>query len=471
MIKINLSKDIIRKHVNYIIESNIRKNIETLKESEEILQILSEKYGEDFKEEHIKFCKYILEHITNLNEIENNLKDIESNIFISSPNALNEIIHDINNKFPIIFNEIYNNSEDIYNKYILDSFGYKKFSGMDMIGYYDLENNFLQKYSSKLKTTNLLDYLSDEIYHERLHDTKQNIFIRNLLNELENIISLNIDNYKIKIIFEEIRNELRRLDINMTERKFILKINSIFKTYKKSFSEEVPEKVINLQNYNLYCKRNNLGINNWSAYRFLLELNLKVCPYCNRQYITPIYSEAGKMRADLDHFFPKSRYPYLSMSIFNLVPSCKFCNSSLKGKKEFTYEKYINPYEHAIDDFYFFDYIPQSSDSFLGKDEFVIKLIEKDEVDKDISERCQNNINVFNLEAVYQYHSNVIKELILKKSIYTKEYIDLLLSEHSNLFETRDKIIELLIDHRDFDNTMDSNLSKLYNDIITQLEF
>lgn len=43
----------------------------------------------------------------------------------------------------------------------------------------------------------------------------------------------------------------------------------------------------------------------WGAYAYALSLKTKVCPYCNRNYITPLYSENGKMRADLDHFFAK----------------------------------------------------------------------------------------------------------------------------------------------------------------------
>lgn len=113
----------------------------------------------------------------------------------------------------------------------------------------------------------------------------------------------------------------------------------------------------------------------WGAYAYVLSLKIKVCPYCNRNYVLPIYSEEGKMRADLDHFFAKNVYPYLSISIYNLVPSCKYCNSSLKGKKEFTYEGNFHPFDEInADKLYRITYMPKSTYCFLGKEDFDIEL-------------------------------------------------------------------------------------------------
>lgn len=69
----------------------------------------------------------------------------------------------------------------------------------------------------------------------------------------------------------------------------------------------------------------------WSAYKLCSQLKITVCPYCNRQYIFTIGSAKSKcVRPEIDHFFPKDRYPYLSCSFYNLIPSCSLCNK-LKG--------------------------------------------------------------------------------------------------------------------------------------------
>lgn len=78
------------------------------------------------------------------------------------------------------------------------------------------------------------------------------------------------------------------------------------------------------------------------------RLGVTVCPYCNRSYIFTVKKDArnGKARPQYDHFFPKSIYPYLAVSMYNLVPSCAVCNGgksdvdSFKDKKR----RYLNPY-------------------------------------------------------------------------------------------------------------------------------
>ncbi|MCA9994255.1 MAG: hypothetical protein KDE56_00825 [Anaerolineales bacterium] len=58
---------------------------------------------------------------------------------------------------------------------------------------------------------------------------------------------------------------------------------------------------------------------------------LKVCPGCDGK--PPSVSD-GKIHEDLDHFFPKSRYPLLAVHLLNLTPFCKDCNQTYKGTKD-----------------------------------------------------------------------------------------------------------------------------------------
>ena len=58
---------------------------------------------------------------------------------------------------------------------------------------------------------------------------------------------------------------------------------------------------------------------------YVKKMHLSTCSYCNAQYaITTGEDEDGKRWAmyQLDHFKPKSKYPYLCVSFFNLQPSC-----------------------------------------------------------------------------------------------------------------------------------------------------
>ena len=198
----------------------------------------------------------------------------------------------------------------------------------------------------------------------------------------------------------------------------------------------------------------------WCAYSFVYLIDVRVCPYCNRQYITPILKKNGKMRADLDHFLPKSKYPYLSMSIYNLIPACKFCNTSLKGTKEFK-ETDLNPYEECFDDYATF-YIDISTNNInIGIRKYDNK-----------NDNIDNYIDIFKLSEQYFYHTNQVEELIYKRLIYSEEYVKDISHNIFNSEVSVDKINEIIVGYTsDQSKINDEPLSKFKRDIIKQLKF
>lgn len=249
--------------------------------------------------------------------------------------------------------------------------------------------------------------------------------------------------------------------------KYIEELRIITNRANDSFKD--AKKSININNYKIYkLKKSRIK---WSAYDYVMALELKVCPYCNRQFITPSYSEHSKMRGDLDHFFPKSRYPYLSMSIYNLVPSCKFCNSSLKGSKEFSYETHINPFEEAIDDYIKFNYTIDSVESLHGSGD--IEIVVEDKLNKDFNliKKAKNNIQVFDIVNTYNYHTDIVKNLIRKRVIYDDSYIEYLLNTHEGLFKDKNEVIQYIIKNNISQDKINQPLNKLIDDIIDELKF
>jgi len=59
--------------------------------------------------------------------------------------------------------------------------------------------------------------------------------------------------------------------------------------------------------------------------------HLKVCPGCDG---APPSISNQEIHEDLDHFFPKSKYPFLSIHPLNLTPYCKHCNQTYKRSKD-----------------------------------------------------------------------------------------------------------------------------------------
>lgn len=63
-------------------------------------------------------------------------------------------------------------------------------------------------------------------------------------------------------------------------------------------------------------------------YSELIEKNrFQFCPSCG---ITRIFAYDFSQREDFDHYLPKSLYPFTSVNYQNLVPICKYCNSTFK---------------------------------------------------------------------------------------------------------------------------------------------
>ncbi|MEI7073152.1 hypothetical protein WCU79_14045, partial [Pectobacterium versatile] len=83
-----------------------------------------------------------------------------------------------------------------------------------------------------------------------------------------------------------------------------------------------------------------------------LNIISKVVPNAKNHY----RNKDGKILFDLDHFYLKSRYPFLSLSFYNLVPCCGLCNSRYRSTKNFDITSHINPYFESFDDNYFFEF-------------------------------------------------------------------------------------------------------------------
>lgn len=62
---------------------------------------------------------------------------------------------------------------------------------------------------------------------------------------------------------------------------------------------------------------------------FIQNTQLRICPYCGEEKIEP----TAVTKKQIDHFLPKSKYPFLGFCFYNLIPSCIVCNN-LEHKKE-----------------------------------------------------------------------------------------------------------------------------------------
>ncbi|QNU67175.1 hypothetical protein EHE19_001055 [Ruminiclostridium herbifermentans] len=470
-----MTTQIIVRHAEYIVNiSEIEKKLKKLSSeftsrvTKEYLSEMCENIGvkseEDLLEGLFIFIKKLIKEIKSLKKmVKMNQLSFNSdtdNIFIAPPHKLYERVIEIENNYGIATNVIiYDHKKKIKNsfsKLLLDAFGYNKFSqkGNDVIKYIEL--------LTKLKSPNSSFY---KVYNK-------SILINKICNEIRRYNKISDE---LKFVNEELICEIQK--VNKKLKADI--INDVVEIIQNSYEQckcTFNNAFLTTDTYSEFNK----GKKNskWNAYTLVMSLGIKSCPYCNRQYITPVYREEGcGVRADLDHFYPKSRYPYLSMSLYNLIPCCKFCNS-IKGDKEFNYKSYLHPYEHGFEDYLKFRYKPIKY-LFTGssKDEFKIVLESSEEIDekKELVKKAENNMEFFMIEPLYYYHKDEVMDLIKKRLIYNKAYCDELkhrLEETTGKPITEKQLIEFIVSNIiDEDKLYERTLSKLYKDIVDQLGF
>jgi len=207
-----------------------------------------------------------------------------------------------------------------------------------------------------------------------------------------------------------------------------------------------------------------------------MQMNIKVCPYCNNQYTQTLEKQdkTHKVQFQLDHFYPQSIYPYLAVSFYNLIPSCNNCNLSKSNHDTFK-EKLIHPYEESFHQLAKFR-TNKISDinlikDFLEKGDFRTKNIDIELVSSDA--RVQIHKNIFHLEDIYKQHQDVVSEIYAKSYLYPSTRI----AELSSMFDetklslfSEDEIKRFIlgnyIDENDFHLRP---LSKLTHDIAQEL--
>jgi hypothetical protein len=202
---------------------------------------------------------------------------------------------------------------------------------------------------------------------------------------------------------------------------------------------------------------------------FIKQLNVNVCPYCNRNYIFNFSkNNAEEATAQLDHFFDKKDYPYLAVSLYNLVPSCSTCNQRKSSKKE----NIFYPYLESFNDSAKFKYKGIKS---IAEDE-KIDFLDSKRVMFDIEaikdkEKVEKHIEVFNLKNLYENHKDIVSELLQKAEIYNESYIDELMQKYEGtLFKNREDLLRLITcGYVNDDDLHKRPLSKLIKDISTEL--
>lgn len=194
------------------------------------------------------------------------------------------------------------------------------------------------------------------------------------------------------------------------------------------------------------------GEKEYSPVKMVDILGIKVCPYCDRNYIDNVCRELDgkKLRGNqLDHFFPKGKFPMLAMCFYNLIPVCASCNLH-KHERQFS----MNPYEEEMEEQTFFDI---KMNGKLDENELEVNLLYTSEI--------RQNIEILALKEIYKGHVDIAYEIVTKSIYYNRTKKMELCRNYPQLFKSIEEVDRILYG-MDFMNLNQRPLQKFYKDIL-----
>ncbi len=213
------------------------------------------------------------------------------------------------------------------------------------------------------------------------------------------------------------------------------------------------ERIFNYENF--LMKK----VKTYCAYTLAENLDIPTCVYCNRIYTKTVSKKSKITRPTFDHWYPKSKYPLLALSFYNLIPSCYVCNSGVKGNVNLTLDTHFHPYIFNPDFKYTFSYDHKDYNTFS------FKIIT--EPGDRFSEK---SVKAFELEEIYKAHEDEIEDLRNIRDAYTEDYINLLESHILKMPLDRKDVYRLAFGVHYDDSKFDKRpLSKMKKDILKEL--
>lgn len=325
----------------------------------------------------------------------------------------------------------------------------------------NLYNFFL--YATKDDMLDVIDKFSSEKYM----DDKSKI-VRALQNRSPNTRITNV----VKYIREEVN--VSDKEWSLFENEFLVFISNVGANRK--FTKDCKAKFIsNSRVYSGYTGEDELlqfisydNIKEDERSQILRAMNVGVCPYCNRNFISNYVVDGhGKIKAtaDLDHFFLKSKYPIVSMCLHNFIPSCQICNSRLKLDTDFLLHEHVYPYTESFG--YDGRFVLDNIDFLYGeKPRYSIYVSENSEV----KEKIRHSIDTFKINKLYENHTDYVEEIISKAQIYGSSQFDEFIENFSGMFGSKEQLERLVFGNYLMKYDQDKRpLAKLTQDILYDL--
>jgi hypothetical protein len=226
----------------------------------------------------------------------------------------------------------------------------------------------------------------------------------------------------------------------------------------------VMDELKSVFNYDDFIMRHKI-----TSYKFATMLDRNTCTYCNRIYTTTVIhkdpvtrrvnNHTRVTRPNYDHWYSHGKYPVLGASLYNLIPSCTVCNSSVKGAVEFSLQKHLHPYANKIKQDFSFNYNAKN----VHDNNVLIDVV--------AGSRSANTLAAFKISEVYDEHSPYeLKDLLELRYKYSEDYLHTLFNKTFDLKVGKKEVYRLIFgtEYEDVDHHK-RPFSKFKKDILEKL--
>lgn len=279
--------------------------------------------------------------------------------------------------------------------------------------------------------------------------------------------SILMNNHKMiyDVLYDTLTGDLNVAEVKkllLADRQALKEYIGIFGDYSsnKKLSDELLDNIFRYDRYS----------NRIAAVEILKKMKVTVCPYCNRQYIFTLSN--GQARPQFDHYYPKSRYPYLALSLYNMIPSCSICNMA-KSSLDTLKEPILYPFVEEMGSEAKFEIKRKRNGNFARmlqgiSSEFVIDLNTTNAKNEVV---ILNQMEKLHLDDLYNEHKEYVMDIIKSKYVNSPERINELLMSFPALFDSYEDVKSLLyLTNLQKESWGNRPLSKLTHDIDRQLE-
>ena len=270
-----------------------------------------------------------------------------------------------------------------------------------------------------------------------------------------------------KFLFED--QEICEVNLNKllktrTDYSTLNKEGFIFLLNEGKTWEDVKE----IFDYTSFAKLNDFS-------KLVQMMGVTTCPYCNRAFTSTVERKNGKIRRhnQIDHYMSKEQYPYLALTLPNMIPVCADCNHKKGSNKQ----DILYPYKEGFDDKYHFITHPIHGCSYLigendSEDDFCVSIekIPGSICDEDYCKRVDHSRELLDLDELYHTHNDYVLRIFEQRYIFGEAYIESLIENFPDYFKSKEDVKQMLyMKNIHPDTFVNSPLSRLTFDIDNEI--